>query len=254
MTVFVEVVGQGPNLTLLHGWGMNGAVWNGVRDALAAQYTLHIVDLPGHGHSHGDSITTFEATTNAVANAMPARGHVLGWSLGGQIALELARRYADRVDKLLLVATTPRFLQSHDWPHAVLPAVLADFGAQLSANTAATIKSFLALQVLNQPNMRDMVASLQQALSSRGIPAAKALAAGLALLQSNDLRAQLQEISHVSLVLQGSHDALTPEGAGHWLADRLPHARYVLMPRAAHAPFLSHRDAFLNELDAFLAA
>lgn len=254
MTVFVDVIGRGPNLTLLHGWGMNGAVWNGVRDALAARYTLHIVDLPGHGHSQGASITTLDAMTDAVANAIPARGHVLGWSLGGQIALELARRYAHRVDKLLLVATTPRFLQTHDWPHAVLPAVLADFGAQLTANTAATIKSFLALQVLSQPNMRDMVASLQQALSSRGIPAAKALAAGLALLQGNDLRSQLQEISQASLVLQGDHDALTPEPAGRWLAERLPQARYVMMPRAAHTPFLSHREAFLNELNRFLAS
>ena len=254
MTVFVDVVGRGPNLTLLHGWGMNGAVWNGVRDALAARYTLHIVDLPGHGHSQGASITTLDAMTDAVANATPTRSHVLGWSLGGQVALELARRYADRVDKLLLVATTPRFLQTHDWPHAVLPAVLADFGARLSANTAATIKSFLVLQVLNQPNVRTTIAKLQQAVTSRGNPAATVLAAGLALLQSNDLRAQLQDVSHRSLVLQGDHDALTPEPAGRWLAHRLPSARYVMMPRAAHAPFLSHREAFLNELDRFLAA
>ena len=45
MTVFVDVVGRGPNLTLLHGWGLNGAVWNGLRDPLARDFTLHIIDL-----------------------------------------------------------------------------------------------------------------------------------------------------------------------------------------------------------------
>ena len=107
MTVFVDVVGRGPNLTMLHGWGFNGVVWRGMRDALAERYTLHIVDLPGHGHSQGAPVSTLSAMADAVANAMPKRSHLLGWSLGGQVALELARRHGGRVDKLLLVATTP---------------------------------------------------------------------------------------------------------------------------------------------------
>ena len=62
MSVFVEVVGRGPNLTMLHGWGLNGAVWGGVRDALAQCHTLHIVDLPGHGRSDGAATATITAS------------------------------------------------------------------------------------------------------------------------------------------------------------------------------------------------
>lgn len=253
MTVFVEIVGRGPNLTLLHGWGLNGAVWNGVRDALAERYTLHIIDLPGHGHSQGAPVTTLSAMVDALANAMPVHSHVLGWSLGGQAAMELARRHPQRVGKLSLVATTPRFLREHDWPHAVLPAVLAAFGVRLVNNTAATIKSFLALQVLNQPKLRDTLARLQHAVASRAIPTAGALAAGLTLLESTDLRDRLREVPHPALVIQGDHDALTPEPAGRWLAAHLPRARYAMLAHAAHAPFLSHREAFLHELNTFLA-
>ena len=252
MTVFVEVVGRGPNLTMLHGWGLNGAVWNGVRDALAEHYTLHIVDLPGHGHSHGAATTTIADMTNAIANAIPARSHVLGWSLGGLIAQDLARRHARRIDKLILVATTPSFLQLDNWPHAVLPAVLADFGTRLSNNYAATIKSFLALQVLNTPNIRDAVTVLQKAITTHGKTDHVALLSALEILRVTDLRAQVPHISHTALVLQGDHDALTPEPAGRWLAGHLPRAKYVMMPQAAHAPFLSHRTSFLHELNLFL--
>ena len=254
MTLFVDVAGRGPNLTMLHGWGFNGAVWSGVRDALAERYTLHIVDLPGHGHSRGAAVSTLDEMVDAVAGAMPARGHLLGWSLGGQVALELARRHADRVDKLLLVAATPCFLQRENWRHAVLPAVLADFAARLSSDAAATIKRFLVLQVLNQPNLRATMTTLHRALTSRGDADPAALAVGLDILRSTDLRAQLPQVAQASLVLQGDHDALTPEPAGRWLAGHLAAARYAMVPHAAHAPFLSHRDAFLYALNGFLAA
>ena len=252
MTVFVEVVGRGPNLTMLHGWGLNGAVWNGVRDELAEHYTLHIVDLPGHGHSHGAAANTIADMTDAIANAIPARSHLLGWSLGGLVAQDMARRHAGRIDKLILVATTPSFLQRDNWPHAVLPAVLADFGTRLSNNYAATIKSFLALQVLNTPNIRDAMTVLQKAITSHGNTDHAALANALEILRTTDLRAHVPHIMQATLVLQGDHDALTPEPAGRWLAEHLHRAQYVMMPHAAHAPFLSHRQSFLHELNLFL--
>ena len=254
MTVFVDVVGRGPNLTMLHGWGFNGAVWNGVRVALAERYTLHIIDLPGHGHSQGAMTDSLSAMADAIANAMPKRSHLLGWSLGGQLALELARRHADRIHKILLVATTPCFLKRQDWPHAVSQAVLADFGARFAADASATIRRFLALQVLRLPNVHAAMAALEDAVMARGTVNPLALAASLSILETTDLRAQLRQINHATLVLQGDHDALTPEPAGRWLAGELPNARYVMMAHAAHAPFLSHRDAFLNDVNKFLAA
>ena len=254
MSVFVEVIGNGPALTLLHGWGLNGAVWNGVRDALAEQYTLHLIDLPGHGHSHAATTASLTAVADVVAYAMPERSHLLGWSLGGLVAQDLARRHAERVDKLVLVASTPSFLRRDDWPHAVQPAVLADFGTRLANNHAATIKRFLARQVLNTPNIRDRVNELQKAITSRGTTDLAALAAALEILRTTDLRQHVATLPQPALVIQGDHDALTPEPAARWMAEHMPNARYAMIAHAAHAPFMSHRDAFLRELHAFLNA
>ena len=253
MTVFVDVVGRGPNLTMLHGWGLNGAVWQGIRDDLARHFTLHIIDLPGHGRSHGAPVTTLDALVNAIAHAMPLQSHLLGWSLGGHTALAVAHRYPGRIDRLVTVCATPRFVAGDDWPHAKPPEVLADFARRLSTNYQATIRNFLALQALNQPQMRGVIRQLQAAVGAHGAPSITGLAACLDILRVSDLRAQVPAIVAPTLVVQGDHDALTSPRSAQWLADHLPHSTYCLIEHAAHAPFISHRDVFLDHLTAFLS-
>jgi pimeloyl-[acyl-carrier protein] methyl ester esterase len=253
MTVFVDVVGRGPNLTLLHGWGLNGAVWNGVRDALSAHFTLHLIDLPGHGRSQTTSVSTLDGMIDAIAQAMPARTHLLGWSLGGHAALALAYRYPARIDRLVTVCCTPRFVAGDDWPHGKRADVLADFAKRLSLDYTATIRNFLALQALNQPQMRNIVRQLQEAVAAHGRPSVESLSASLDILRVSDIRDRIPAITHPTLVVQGDHDALTAEPAARWLADHLPDSTYCLIEHAAHAPFLSHREAFIDHLQSFLA-
>jgi pimeloyl-[acyl-carrier protein] methyl ester esterase len=256
MSVFVDVVPgprpSAPNLTLLHGWGLNGAVWNGVRDALSARFNLHIIDLPGHGNSHGAPVTSMDAFAEAVANAMPARGHLMGWSLGGHTALAIAARHPLRVDRLITVCCTPRFIQSADWPQGKKAEVLASFASRLGANYNATIRNFIALQALSQPEMRDVIRALYEAVEAHGAPSTAGLAAALDILKVSDLRASVPSITQPALVIQGDHDALTSVATAQWLADALPNSTYCLIEHAAHAPFLSHRALFLDHVLSFL--
>ena len=253
MNVYVDTSGRGPHLALLHGWGLNGAVWDSVRAPLAENFTLHLVDLPGHGYSSATPFTNLAFAADAVAGVLPARCHVLGWSLGGQVALSIAQRHPASVNKLVLLATTPRFVEAADWPFGKKVRVLDDFAARLANNYAATIRGFLALQTLNQPDARKTIAAMQVAMSARGEPSAAALQAGLEVLRVSDLRSQLADIQHPALVMQGDHDALTAADAAHWLAEHLPNAAYALIEHAAHAPFLSHADIFLHRVRQFLA-
>jgi pimeloyl-[acyl-carrier protein] methyl ester esterase len=250
--LFVEQIGHGPDLTLLHGWGLNGAVWNSIRDALAKHYTLHLIDLPGHGYSQHVPISTLTTTAEHVARAMPARGHLLGWSMGGQLAIELARIVLDQIDKLVLVATTPQFIANPDWPYGKKAAALDQFATNLKTNYHATIREFLALQILNHPHQRATTTELQTAVSARGAPDLAHLTAGLELLRGNNLRDQIKNIRQQTLVIQGDRDALTSERAGHWLAAQLSRGEYEMIPFATHAPFLSHRDIFVARLIQFL--
>ena len=53
--MFIETRGHGPALALIHGWAMHGGLFAPLADRLADRYTLHLVDLPGHGHARDDA-------------------------------------------------------------------------------------------------------------------------------------------------------------------------------------------------------
>lgn len=258
MSVFVNTLGSGPDLALLHGWGLNGAVWQNIRDALAENFTLHLIDLPGHGQSADVAATTLDEMSEAINKVLPDKTHLLGWSLGGQVAMNITLRYPQKIDKLVLVATTPQFVAGDDWPHGMKPGVLADFVSRLSTHYAATIKNFLTLQTLHpdqaeQPdNIRQTIQHLQKAVLAGGAPNLDNLKHGLNVLAETNLRPMAGCLTTPTLIIQGDHDALTPIAAARWLATAIPAAEYALIEHAAHAPFLSHRAAFIARIQAFL--
>ena len=80
------------DLVLLHGWGMNSAVWSGFTRRLAERWRLTLIDLPGHGASPYRGETVLQQWADACLESAPQRAVWLGWSLGGLVALEAALR------------------------------------------------------------------------------------------------------------------------------------------------------------------
>ena len=248
----VESVGRGPPLVLLHGWAMHSGLFAPLLPRLIDRFRVHLVDLPGHGHSASvspyvlDTITAAvgEAVSRVVGNAVPAT--VLGWSLGGAVALHWALTSPDRIARLVLVATTPCFVSRADWPHAMTETSLRQFGAELSASYRLTLQRFVSLQVQGSEEARAVMAQLRAQLFARGEPSRAALHDALLLLARTDLRPEIGAISQPARVIAGERDTLVPPAACEWLARTLPHASFRLIPRAAHAPFLSHPDAFMS--------
>ena len=243
----VETSGTGPPLVMLHGWAMHGGLFASLVPTLARRYQVAVVDLPGHGFS----ATVEPYTTDAVVNMLAQRFSqekepltVLGWSLGGMIAMRWALTEPARVCRLILVGSTPRFVAGADWPHAITAATLARFGDELRAAYRPALLRFLALQVQGGEAGRAALSELRRAIFARGEPSEAAMAAALSLLASTDLRAEVSAIEAPTLVISGDRDTLTPSGASRWLADALPDARHIEINGAAHAPFLSHRAAF----------
>ena len=102
----IETSGQGSDLVLLHGWAMHSGIWGSVRDSLAQCFRLHLVDLPGHGLSPMCEPGTLEHLTGIVADILPENCMLGGWSLGGQVAMQLALRQPERIEKLILIFFT----------------------------------------------------------------------------------------------------------------------------------------------------
>jgi pimeloyl-[acyl-carrier protein] methyl ester esterase len=254
MTLHVEIRGTGPDLVLLHGWALHGGMWGPWLDGLARQARLHVLDLPGHGRSGWPAgVRDLAGLARAVFPAVPQGAAVLGWSLGGMVALELARRHPRHLRALVLVATTPKFLAGPDWEHGLAPAVLDEFSAGLGGDYRRTVQNFLALQTRGDEHALETLRLLRSRLAAHGEPDPAALATGLAILRDADLRDSLPRLAVPALVVAGEHDRLTPPGAGRALAASLPAARLRLVERSGHAPFLSHPAEVLGEVVGFLA-
>jgi pimeloyl-[acyl-carrier protein] methyl ester esterase len=227
-------------LVLLHGWGMNLRVFDRLRAVLASEHRVLVIDLPGHGRSPWPARAASEQWLASLAAELPRGATLIGWSLGGQLALQLASQPALAVRRLVLIASSARFVQAPDWPHGLSAATLLAFAAQLERDPERTLSDFLELQVRGSADADAVRATLQQTLQQHGAPAPAALRVGLALLEHNDLRELARGTDIPTLLIAGQYDRVTPPQAAASLAQLLPQAQLLQIPRAGHAPFLSH--------------
>ncbi|HEX6549571.1 MAG TPA: pimeloyl-ACP methyl ester esterase BioH [Gammaproteobacteria bacterium] len=253
MSLQIETQGNGPDLVLVHGWGVNSGVWQPVLPLLRQHYRVSCVDLPGHGASRDVPMpSTLEAVAQQVLQVTPMSAVWLGWSLGGLICMQIAIQAAARVRALVLSNVTPRFVMAPDWPHAMPPHQLEAFAAELAGDFAGTVRRFLGLQVLGDERARDTLPVLRDSVRARGAPDTVSLSVALDILRDSDLRGELHRINVPTLVMSGAYDRLTPALAGQFIASRIPGAEFSCFPRTAHAPFISHPADFLRMLNGFV--
>lgn len=252
MSLRVESLGSGNPLLLIHGWGMHSGMWGQVAEQLAQTHRVHLVDLPGHGGSAACAPYGLDTLVQRLSAKFNEPLVVAGWSLGGQVALRWAQLHPEQLQKLVLVATTPCFVQQDGWGCAMAADTLHEFAASLLQNHGLTLKRFLALQLRGSENERELLLDLRARLFANGEPDVAALKGGLDILRDTDLRAQLPNIMQSTLVIAGERDTLTPKAASEAMAQALPNAQLQIIAGAAHAPFLSHPQIFMQHLTSFL--
>ncbi|WP_117235633.1 pimeloyl-ACP methyl ester esterase BioH [Vibrio maerlii] len=260
-SLYWQTLGSGPDLVMIHGWGMNGAVWQQAAEQLSQHFTLHIVDLPGYGHSaesHGEDLADI---ANQVLAQAPEKATWLGWSLGGLVASYVAIHHPNRVNKLITVASSPKFaaekasinesgISKAAW-RGIQPQVLTAFTDQLIDDFKLTVERFMALQAMGSPSARQDVKQLKQAVFSRPEPNPRSLLAGLKILAEVDLRDALEQIQSPMLRLYGRLDGLVPLKVSKELNLQLPHTECFVFSESSHAPFMTEHQEFCAQVSRF---
>jgi pimeloyl-[acyl-carrier protein] methyl ester esterase len=241
MNLHIELAGRGPlPLVLIHGWAMHGGVFAPLVEALAERCTLHLVDLPGHGHSRDCALPLEPAIcAQAIIERTPPAAW-LGWSLGGLIALTAALEHADHVRALAMLCATPRFLRDADWPGGD-PELLHRLAQDLHDDYRATLERFLALEAMGSDDAAAELRRLRALVFARGEPDPRVLEEGIGLLERSDLRAALPRLATPSLWIAGHRDRLVPPAAMRRAA-QISHGRFIEIAHAGHAPFIGHAE------------
>jgi pimeloyl-ACP methyl ester carboxylesterase len=195
------------------------------------------VDLPGH--PHGAALDRVEALAGALAPAVESLDGpraLIGHSLGGAVALELARTRPELVDGLVLIASGARL----PVPDEILGRVRSDPAGE----RRRLMEAFLADPEL--PIAREVGVALRECDDA-------VLAADYAACAAADLRGRLGAVRAPALVIAGGEDRLTPPWLSEELARELPMAQLILVPGARHMP-MADADGTVNLLAAaFLA-
>jgi len=245
-----------PWLVLIQGMGLDRLGWEPVLRKLQRRFRLVLVDNRGVGHSDrpDGSFTVADMAGDIVAVLDAAgirRAHVMGASLGGMVAQELAITHPERVDGLVLVCTAPGWPFSYPMPAASMRLIATT--ARMTAEAVRrrhTENALSARTVRHHPELVNRLLELQGSRpADAGVGPAQAAAGAR---YTGGLRQR--RIGARTLVLHGGADTVVDPRNGRLLADRIPGARLVTFPELGHLLFWEDPDGFADAVAAFLLA
>jgi len=239
LSIYYELHGEGPPLVLLHGGLLTiELAFGDVLPALAERHKVVAIELQGHGRTADiDRPLSLERLADDVAHVLTEvgvdRADVVGFSLGGLVTVELARRHPERVRRLVLASTHTRPDGFHD--------EIRSPDAQPGVGRMPTEDDFRAWEEAYRA-----VAPDPDHFSS----IAAKVSAFVGSLQgwSDD---ELRELTVATLVLIGDNDFVRVEHAAH-MQEVLPDARLAVVPGATHVSLLHETDLVMPILRRFL--
>jgi pimeloyl-ACP methyl ester carboxylesterase len=229
--IYYQVAGTGHPLVLIHGLSGSSRWWSKNIDELARHFRLYVVDLVGFGASRNGHPFVLEDAAEYLARWMQLlgieRACVVGHSMGGFIAADLAADHPDLVDRLVLVDA------------AVLPFE--------QTYTQHTLGMFREARQMRLDFMPTLVGDMLRAGIGTIWKAANELLV-------TDLRPKLARIATPTLVIWGEKDAIIPLEAGRQLSRYLPYDELVIVKGAGHNPMWECPRAFNQVVLEFLSA
>jgi pimeloyl-[acyl-carrier protein] methyl ester esterase len=231
--LYCRTIGKGEELVFLHGWGFNSDIFNTLIKSYSSNYRLTLIDLPGHGRSPLIA-GGIEQWAEAVIAQLPPNPKLVGWSLGGLLAIQIARKIS--TSGLTLVASSPRFTKHLDWEFGIDSSHFSQFEQTLARNSTQGLKRFVSLQTKNKDLLKKLNTSLQ------AFPAkSEALTQGLKILLNTDFSSNLIKLDTPIQAILGEQDTLVPIKIASWYqANNIP----TTIINTGHLPFL-HPDFLL---------
>ncbi len=227
-----------PALVLLTGWGVSRHVWTALGETGLAAFDVMALDLrdffPVAWREEGD-----DSRLSRLIDNLPKTAHLVGWSLGGMLAVLLASRYPHRIRSLTLVATNAVFQRGGDWKAGMAPVVFAQFRRAFIATPERAWRRFIGLHFQGMENARALTRRMIQLSQAEDIDYGT-LRAGLEWLAQADVRDAVASLDVPTIAIQGGLDVITPVAAVHALGALNPHIERMVIDDSGHAPFVDH--------------
>ena len=242
--------GHGPPLVLLHGLGSSRNDWLLQLPVFIPRYRTVALDLRGHGASPKPPgpyrLNQFAADVARLLQQIDAHpAHVLGISLGGAVAQQLALDFPELVRSLVLVNTAARFV-SESWQQRLMGvrrlASVYLFGMERVAEA-------VAMKLFPKPEQAQLRRETVERIRNNDVAAYRATLWAIARF---DVRARLGEIACPTLVVAGEADTTVPVESKRQLVERIAHSRLEIVANSGHATPVDQPEAFNRVVTRFL--
>jgi pimeloyl-ACP methyl ester carboxylesterase len=250
-TVHVHVGGSGPGVVLLNGWTASGLVWPAAFvTALEREHRVVRVDNRGSGWSrHAPRPYTIDDLADDARRVIDAqaldRPTVVGLSMGGMIAQQLALRWPDRVGRLVLLGTRPPSPE-HTAPPAAVTAALLSMPPPGMALRRFLIERWAMMAAPGFAEAHpERMGGLADAVARRPTPRFAVLDQARAIAAWSRA-GRLRRLDVPTTVVHGTEDPLIPVRNGMRLVQLIPAARYVELPGVGHLVPYEAPDAVLD--------
>ncbi|MCW2899646.1 MAG: alpha/beta hydrolase fold protein [Streptosporangiaceae bacterium] len=248
-------VGEGTPLVLLHAFPLSSAMWLAQREALVSRFRVITPDLRGFGGSVlGDDEPSIDVMADDVAAMLDSKGIdravIGGLSMGGYVAMALCRRHAERVLGLVLADT-----RGDADSEAVRADRLRVADRILADESVAVLVEELLPRLVGPTTLRQraLVYGRVRGLV-RAAPPRAAVWAQRAIAGRPEAFGVLRDTRVPALVITGAEDGLTTEDDSRAMAEALPNAELMVIPRAGHLSAVEQPELFNEAVAEFVSA
>jgi malonyl-CoA O-methyltransferase len=239
-----------PLVVLLHGWQSDSRSWDSFLPFLRKSFNVWRMDLPGCGRNAAFSCETAHQAVALIAEALPAQTILLGWSLGGNIALQIAQDYREKCSAVITVATNPSFVARDNWP-GMAPEIFSAFLDGCAAHPEKTRQRFLGLQAKGDSDEKPLLRFLREQPLAEW--SSHQLVNGLRWLADLDARNFLSGLSQPILQLFSRNDQLVPLACAEAVRENAANIVVEIIEQSSHLPFVTQADAVISAINRFLS-
>lgn len=255
--IWFEEVGSGEPILFLHGWCMSSKVWQLQMEQLGTQYRIIAPDLRGHGRSLPIPARSFADYGGDIRSLIEQLGleslTLVGWSMGGQILLKLLPGIRERVSRVSLVSSTPRFIASPRFPFALPADEGRGMQIKVKRNIEKTVSNFRkGLFAEHELQDKTTAEKVEKVLGDIPTPSIDLALDGLERLMNEELFEEVRQIDTPTLLIHGELDRICLPEASKWLEQQIAGSRRICYPGCGHAPFLGRYRQFNLDLQKFI--
>lgn len=245
----------GESLLFIHGWAADRRIWSQQIEHFSRSFKVLSIDLPGHGKTPWHRLTLDEIVEEIdflIEDLDIKKVNIVASSMGGLLAIKYERTFPQKVKKIVLVGSVPKFVKTKKNHSGLTTEQIKKLNEQVACEYPGILQVFFRSLFTIQERENGKIKWLITFRQGEDLPNQEALQYFLQVLEAEDLTPVLGNVNVPVELISGCEDYICPKEATYRLKEHLKQARIDYFAQCGHFPFLSKAKKFNEIVEKFL--